>query len=265
MVRRRLGIALGFLLFVVRPAAADPQQAAPQTAEPPSTERGAAAPQPMPSFGSLFTDLGGDVRGLGSMKVAAILGIGGAASLFVHAEDRNLSERANASNSFDNTFDSGAVVGDGAFTFGTALFTYGVGRAIHRPGVARLGSDLFRAQVLSAAITSGVKFAVRRPRPDGGRNGFPSGHTSAIFASAAVLHRHYGWKAGVPAYLIASYTGVSRLSENKHFPSDVLFGAAVGLAAGHAVQIGKGPRAFTVAPMAVRGGAGVVVARVGER
>jgi len=266
MVHRRLGIALGFLLLVVRPAMADPQGAVPRTTDTKlPAEASAPAPAPaesMPTFGSLFRDLGGDVKNLGSLKTASILGVGGAASLFVHAEDRSLSDRANASNSFDNTFDSGAVVGDGLFTFGTALITYGVGRASHHPGVARLGSDLFRAQVLSAAMTNGLKFAVRRPRPDGGRNGFPSGHTSAIFASASVLHRHYGWKAGVPAYLIASYTGISRLSENKHFPSDVLFGAAVGLAAGHAVQIGKGPRAFTVAPMAVKGGGGVQIARV---
>jgi membrane-associated phospholipid phosphatase len=219
----------------------------------------------MPSFGSLFTGLGDDVKNLGSLKTVSILGVGGAASLIIHPEDRSLSDRADASSSFDNTFDSGAVVGDGLFTFGTALITYGVGRASHHPGVARLGSDLFRAQVISAAMTTGLKFAVRRPRPDGGRNGFPSGHTSAIFASASVLHRHYGWKAAVPAYLIASYTGVSRLSENKHFPSDVLFGAAVGLAAGHAVRIGKGSQQFAVAPMAVHGGGGIQITRVGDR
>ena len=85
---------------------------------------------------------------------------------------------------FDDVFDSGAVVGDGLFTFGTAFITFAVGRMSDHPAAARLGADLFRAQVLSAALTQGVKFAVRRPRPDGGANSFPSGHTSGIFASA---------------------------------------------------------------------------------
>src|SRR5690242_15432725 len=113
MVHRRLGIALGFLLLVVRPAMADPQGAVPRTTDTKlPAEASARAPDPsMPTFGSLFRDLGGDVKNLGSLKTASILGVGGAASLFIHAEDRSLSDRANASNSFDNTFDSGAVVG----------------------------------------------------------------------------------------------------------------------------------------------------------
>jgi membrane-associated phospholipid phosphatase len=259
MVHRWLGVALGFLLLVARPAAADPQAAGEPRRAPAKAkveERATATTTPMPSFASLFRDLGSDIKQLPPLKTATILGVGGAASLFVHSEDRSLSERANASNRFDNAFDSGAVVGDGLFTFGTALITYAAGRATDHPAVARLGSDLFRAQVFSAAITNGLKFTVRRARPDGGRNGFPSGHTSAIFATASVLHRRYGWKAGVPAYLLASYTGVSRLSENKHYPSDVLFGAAVGLAAGHAIHLSSGSREFVVTPIASPDGRG---------
>jgi membrane-associated phospholipid phosphatase len=257
MVQRCLAAAVLGVLLIARPVGAGP--AGPK--EPPGA---AVDTRPMPSFASLFRDLGGDVKNLASLRTAAILGVGGAASLFIHPEDRAMSERANASNRFDNAFDSGEVVGDGLFTFGTALITYSVGRASNHPSVARLGSDLFRAQVLSAALTNTLKFTVRRPRPDGGSNSFPSGHTSAFFASAGVLHRHYGWKAGAPAYALASYVGVSRLSENKHFPSDVLFGAAVGLAAGHAVRIGKGSQAFVVSPMAVRGGGGIAFTRVSD-
>ena len=268
MVHRRVGVTLGLLLLVVRPALAGPQGPGPgaQGADTKATEKAhaPATAEAMPSFGSLFTDLGGDFKNLPTVKTAAILGVGGALSLVIHPEDRSMSDRATASLRFDNAFDSGAVFGDGLFTFGTALITYGVGRASDRPAVARLGSDLFRAQVISAVMTNAVKVAVRRPRPDGGANSFPSGHTSAIFASAAVLQRHYGWKAGIPAYFVASYTGVSRLSESKHFPSDILFGAAVGLAAGHAVRIGKGSQQFAVAPMAVHGGGGIVFTRVGD-
>ena len=52
------------------------------------------------------------------------------------------------------------------------------------------------------------------------------------FASAAVLQEHFGWKVGLAAYAGAAYVATSRLSERQHYLSDVVFGAAVGIAAG---------------------------------
>ena len=97
-------------------------------------------------------------------------------------------------------------------------------------------------------------------RPDGSsRSSFPSGHASGTFASATVLQRHYGWKVGIPAFGVASYVAASRLAENKHYLSDVVFGAAIGLTAGRTVTFGMGSTRFEVSPMAARGGAGVQV------
>jgi len=118
-----------------------------------------------------------------------------------------------------------------------------------------------QAQIVASVMTQGVKLAVGRRRPDAGRFSFPSGHASATFANAAVLQRHFGWKAGLPAYGLASYVAASRLQENRHYASDVIFGAAIGIIAGRTVTVGRGGGAFAVTPVAVRGGAVVMFSR----
>jgi membrane-associated phospholipid phosphatase len=80
-----------------------------------------------------------------------------------------------------------------------------------------------------------------------------------------VLQRHYGWKAGVPAYGLAAYVAASRLSENKHYMSDVLFGAALGIVAGRAVTVGHGASTFALTPIAGPKGAGIGLTLVGAQ
>jgi membrane-associated phospholipid phosphatase len=111
-------------------------------------------------------------------------------------------------------------------------------------------------------LTQGLKVIVQRPRPDGSGFSFPSGHASATFATATVLHQRLGWKVGIPAYAVAAGVAASRLQENQHYASDVIFGAAIGIAAGRAVTIGRGPARFALAPTAVHGGAGVTFTRI---
>lgn len=85
-------------------------------------------------------------------------------------------------------------------------------------------------------VTEGLKQAIPSRRPDGSdRRSFPSGHTSTSFAAAATLHNRYGWEAGVPAYLIASFVGLSRVEARRHRVGDVLVGAAIGTATGHLI------------------------------
>lgn len=66
---------------------------------------------------------------------------------------------------------------------------------------------------------------------------FPSGHTSTAFALAALISSVYNDKAwvGILSYTIASGVAWSRVYENKHWPSDVFFGAALGIAIGKTV------------------------------
>ena len=116
------------------------------------------------------------------------------------------------------------------------------------------------AQLLTQGVTQLLKYSVRRTRPDGSsRSSYPSGHASGTFASATILQRHYGWKVGIPAFGVASYVAASRLAENKHYLSDVILGAAIGITAGRTVTFGKGSTRFELAPMAAPGGGGVQV------
>ena len=64
---------------------------------------------------------------------------------------------------------------------------------------------------------------------------FPSGHTSNSFLWATVVSRHYGWKAGIPAFAAASYVGASRIASRKHFLTDVVAGATLGYIVGRTV------------------------------
>ncbi len=110
--------------------------------------------------------------------------------------------------------------------------------------------------MIGAAWTIGLKQVVRRDRPEGTGFSFPSGHTATAFASATVLQRRFGWKAGIPAYGIATYVAASRVEMQRHYLSDVAFGAALGIVAGRTVGIGHG-HSLMVTPLAVPRGGGV--------
>lgn len=158
----------------------------------------------------------------------------------------------------DRTFESGELLGGALVQMGGAFATYGVGKVTGKPGLAELGRDLVRAQMLVQGVTQVIKYSVGRTRPDGSSNAsFPSGHASGSFTTATVLQRHYGWRAGVPAYAVASYIAACRLSENKHFLSDVAFGAMIGLAAGRTVTFDRVSTRFEIAPLVAPGGGGV--------
>ena len=120
--------------------------------------------------------------------------------------------------------------------------------------VSHLGFDLIRALVVSQALTQGIKQAVRRDRPTGECCAFPSGHASATFAVASVLERHLGYRGAWPTFLIASYVAASRLHDNRHFLSDVLFGGALGIASGWTVVGRHGRSSYALMPVPVRGG-----------
>ncbi|MEG3085808.1 phosphatase PAP2 family protein [Sphingomonas sp. PB4P5] len=82
-------------------------------------------------------------------------------------------------------------------------------------------------------LTTALKETVTARRPDGSdQRSFPSGHTSASFAAAATLHNRYGWKVGLPAHVVATFVGVSRVKARRHHWYDVVAGAAIGEASG---------------------------------
>jgi membrane-associated phospholipid phosphatase len=81
-------------------------------------------------------------------------------------------------------------------------------------------------------ITAGLKYATDETRPNGEPHSFPSGHTSNAFVMARVLHREFADSEPLLAYsgyLFATATGVLRVLNNKHWVSDVLVGARIGI------------------------------------
>jgi membrane-associated phospholipid phosphatase len=81
---------------------------------------------------------------------------------------------------------------------------------------------------LASGVTYGLKYAVDERRPEGGRYSFPSGHTSISFCAAEFIRRRYGWEYGIAAYAVASFVAYSRFETDKHYPQDIVAGAAIG-------------------------------------
>jgi len=96
----------------------------------------------------------------------------------------------------------------------------------------------------SYATTSVLKATVSRLRPGHGTHSFPSGHSSMAFTGATLMELNSGPLLGIPAYGLAAFTAFERVESGRHFPSDVLAGAAIGtLSAGifDALHWGGGP------------------------
>lgn len=83
------------------------------------------------------------------------------------------------------------------------------------------------------AMTYSLKYLTKKRRPEGREHydSFPSGHTSSAFSGASFIQRRYGWKYGIPAYVLATLVGVSRTEapDGYHDGWDVLAGAAIGI------------------------------------
>lgn len=95
-----------------------------------------------------------------------------------------------------------------------------------------LSSDAFSVAIMAGVVNT-LKHTISVMRPDGSNNhSFPSGHTATAFMTATMLSKEYGahspWiSAG--AYSVAAATGLSRMVNNKHWLSDVLVGAGIGI------------------------------------
>jgi len=92
---------------------------------------------------------------------------------------------------------------------------------------------LLKGELLMSAIVFTSKNAFHNLRPDGSAyNSFPSGHTAQAFAAATFLTEEYGstykWMPYV-AYGAASFVGGLRMANNRHYISDVLLGAGIGI------------------------------------
>ena len=212
-------------------APAGPPADAPQSAAAPAAEAGGNS-----TLRSAFKDLPHALARVGGWRNLAFIAAGGGAAAAVHPQDFDLTADAARSPTVDRLTEGGSIVGGGYVQIGGAAALWLAGATTSHPALGALGADLLEAQAVNGILTTTLKYTVQRRRPNGGRYSFPSGHTSTTFATAAVLENHYGLKVGIPAYALGAYVAASRLHDRKHFASDTLMGAGIGLVAGRVTR-----------------------------
>jgi membrane-associated phospholipid phosphatase len=198
-----------------------------------------------------------------------ILGTGAAAALLVHAKDDEINDHLQGSRNVGRLFAPGKYLGAVYTQAAVSVGLYTIGRYVIPPAkdeprtnkISHMGFDLLRAQIVSQTIVQGMKHAVRRARPTGECCAMPSGHAATAFAAASVLERHYGYRMAWPTLAAAAYVGASRLHDNRHFASDVLFGSAVGMATGWTIVGRHGRSSYALRPVPIPGGIALVMER----
>ena len=251
-------------LFPVGPVAAEPALLSGSLAIDPIVQTAPAPPPPRHTgVGALVRSIGADFANFPRRRSTyVILAMGGAAAALAHPGDDSINEEMQESKALRRTLKPGRYIGSTYVQASAAIATYLIGRyAVNSRGtktnrLSHIGFDLLRAQLVASTLTYGVKVAVRRDRPTGECCSFPSGHAAVTFATASVLERHFGYRGAWPTWVIAGYVAASRLTDNRHFASDVLFGAAVGVASGWTVVGRHGRDEFALVPVAMRRGAG---------
>ncbi len=121
-----------------------------------------------------------------------------------------------------------------------------------------------KSEILMTAVVTSMKYFIHDMRPDGSTdNTMPSGHTAQAFVSATLLDMEYRdtspW-ISVGGYLCATATAFFRVANNRHWASDVLIGAGIGIASVKAVYLthhyrwGKMPAGVLVPAIYPNGG-----------
>ena len=216
---------------------------------------GAAHAQTTPTLP--YHELPSDRLGeFGSTATWAILAAGAVGALYAYEEeDPVATKRALEDSPLDGFLETGNAYGSGwgVGGLGVATLSYGVLAGDQR--ARHIGGDLVVSFVATTAIVGGLKHAIDRKRPNGGAYSFPSGHTAGAFSSVPVIWNHLGAEAGVSFSVLATMTGLARMEENKHFLSDVVAGAALGIVVGRVIsarqtdsgwRCGAGPSGVTL-------------------
>lgn len=89
------------------------------------------------------------------------------------------------------------------------------------------------AYAMTAVFVNSMKYTIRQLRPDNStRNSFPSGHTATVFTGVEMLYQEYKhsqpW-VGIMGYVVATGVGLLRIYNNRHWASDVVAGAGIGI------------------------------------
>ncbi|WP_051209903.1 phosphatase PAP2 family protein [Gelidibacter mesophilus] len=102
-----------------------------------------------------------------------------------------------------------------------------------RNNLGRATISYAASAVIMGILVNTIKYTAKVERPDGSsNNSFPSGHTSNAFMNATFLHKEYGQLSpmySIAGYSMSTFTGIGRGLNNRHWISDVLAGAGIGI------------------------------------
>ncbi len=174
--------------------------------------------------------------------------------IYIFDDDiRDLIQRNRSS--FTNNFSENFVepFGSGMYSLPLLGLLYITGEASQNSKSKTIALNGVKTFVFSATFATVLKQITKRHRPyqdleansrlwDGpfgnsNYSAFPSGHTMVSFALASYISSEYKDKlwVGISTYTIASLVGLSRINDDKHWASDVFFGAVLGYAVGKCI------------------------------
>jgi len=193
--------------------------------------------------------------------------------------DETIRDKAQSSRSSfsDDLAQVGEALGNQGYASLSLGALYLAGHALKNDKAKRAALLSFESFIISGAFTQALKHMTSRERPtnknestnwegpnsDGGVS-FSSGHTATAFSIATVIANEYDNQPLVPplAYSLAFLTGWSRINDNKHWASDVIFGAAIGYLTSKAIlkyHKGSNPNRLAIMPMMGEDRNGVMV------
>ncbi len=118
------------------------------------------------------------------------------------------------------------------YTPSVLLYTFDLLGFKHRNNILCQTTYLLASQAAAGAIVKVTKKVTDIRRPEGGTRSYPSGHTSNAFVGATVLFLEFRESEPLLAYsgfVLASATGILRITNDAHWLPDVMAGAAIGM------------------------------------
>ena len=251
------GRALLFLVAASLTPLAAAQDATPTGVEKPKHDDGRR------TGGRFFSNLGRNAVGMFGRENLKPFLIGAAATGLSTPFDDDLKDYFAEERRAKWLGDTASFVGKAYVIAPATAALYGIGRLSNNQRFRDCTYDLAQTTIINAAYTTAIKLPTHRLRPDGSDYlSFPSGHASNAFAWATVGTRYYGAKAGVPGFLWAGLMAVGRMEKSRHYLSDVVGGATVGVLSGLTCvrrdgEALKGARRLSLAPLPSPSGDGV--------
>lgn len=192
-------------------------------------------------FHNIWPRLRDDTKGLVNWQNAAVIGAALGGSLIIRSElddDVRVAVARHPLRWGDGSRTLG-YMGDPIVQVPVLLGVYACSVRQQDDELHDLMGTMISAYTINGVTTVAVKAIANTDRPsdewNDGEFGFPSFHTSSSFAMAAVLDEYYGTRAALPAYVLAGLIGWSRIDDQDHDLSDVVFGAALGWVIGKSV------------------------------